>query len=116
MTTMRAPVLEKEIPMRALERPAPRIEIRDTKLGVIYLSCGIAYEDGLPTIIEHLERAQNIRPDTTFLAERTSAREWRRVTYREAWQQTAAIATWLIRKGFGPDRPGVMILSENSIE
>ena len=105
-----------EIPMRTLDRPAPRIEVRDAKNGTVYLSCAIPYDEGLPTLIEHLERAKNIRPDTTFLAERTAARAWRRLTYRDAWEQTGAIATWLIRKGFGPDRPGVMILSENSIE
>jgi feruloyl-CoA synthase len=117
MMTMRAPVsASNEIPMRTLDRPAPRIEVRDSKDGVVYLSCGIPYESGLPTLIEHLERAKNIRPETTFLAERTANREWRRVTYAQAWQQTGAIATWLIRNGFGPERPGVMILSENTIE
>lgn len=116
MTTMRAPLTANEVPMRVLERPSPRIEVRDTKDGVVYLSCAIPFEEGLPTIIEHFERAKDIRPDTIFLAERASSREWRRVTYREAWRQTAAIATWLIRRGFGPERPGVMILSENSIE
>jgi feruloyl-CoA synthase len=117
MTTMRATTMPTtEIPMRTLDRPAPRIEVRDTRDGTVYLSCAIPYEEGLPTLIEHLEHAKNIRPDTTFLAERTASRAWRRLTYRDAWQQTTAIATWLIRKGFGPDRPGVMILSENSIE
>jgi feruloyl-CoA synthase len=117
MTTMRAAAaVDHDIPMRVLNRPAPRIEVRDTREGVVYLSCAIPYEPGLPTLIEYLERAKDLRPETTFLAERNAHREWRRVTYRKAWQQTGAIATWLIRKGFGPGRPGVMILSENSIE
>jgi feruloyl-CoA synthase len=117
MTTMRATAAaDNEIPMRVLNRPAPRIEVRDTREGAVYLSCAIPYEPGLPTLIEYLERAKDLRPETTFLAQRNERREWRRVTYREAWEQTAAIATWLIRKGFGPGRPGVMILSENSIE
>ncbi len=118
MTTARVtvPPVDDDIPMRTLDRPAPRIEVRTEKDGVVYLSCAIPFEEGLPTLIEHLQHAQQIRPETTFLAERTSTREWRRLTYREAWRQSAAIATWLIRRGFGPDRPGVMILSENSIE
>lgn len=116
-----AAVTMTEPPMRTLDRPAPRIEVRDTRDGAVYLSCAIPYEPSLPTLIEYLERATTRRPDTTFLAERTRSADgtrgdWRRVTYREAWQQTAAIATWLIRKGLGPGRPGVMILSENSIE
>jgi feruloyl-CoA synthase len=113
--SVKAPATD-DIPMRTLDRPQPRIEVRDSKDGVVYLSCAIPYEPGLPTLIEYLERAKDIRPDTIFLAERDERREWRRLTYADAWQKTAAIATWLIRNGFGPDRPGVMILSENSIE
>jgi feruloyl-CoA synthase len=117
MTTLRKPIPQPtEIPMRVLDRPSPRIEVRDSKEGVVYLSCGIAYEPGLPTLIEYLERAKNLRPQSTFLAERNRERAWDRLTYLDAWQRTGAIATWLIRNGFGPDRPGVMILSENSIE
>jgi feruloyl-CoA synthase len=117
MMNMREPLAAThDVPMRTLERPAPRIAVRDTKEGVVYLSCAIPFEPGLPTLIDHLERAQDIRPDTVFLAERTQQREWRRLTYAQAWRHTAAIATWLIRNGFGPERPGVMILSENSIE
>ncbi len=118
---MSAAVTMDDAPMRTLDRPAPRIEARNTRDGTVYLSCGIAYEPSLPTLIEYLERAKTRRPDTTFLAERTRNADgtqgpWRRLTYRDAWQQTGAIATWFIRKGLGPDRPGVMILSENSIE
>jgi len=105
-----------EIPMRKLDRPAPRIEVRDSKDGVVYLSCAIPYEEGFPTLIEYLEHAKNIRPETTFLAERGPAHEWQRLTYADAWRKTGAIATWFIRNGFGPDKPGVMILSENSVE
>jgi feruloyl-CoA synthase len=116
MNTLLKPLEVNDIPMRTLERPMPRIEVRDSKDGVVYLSCAIPYEPGLPTLIEYLEHAKNIRPDTVFLAERNQAREWDRLTYAEAWAKTGAVATWLIRHGFGPDRPGVMILSENSIE
>jgi feruloyl-CoA synthase len=57
-----------------------------------------------------------MRPETTFLAERDAAGQWRRLTYRAAWRDTAAVATWLIGEGFGPDSDPIMILSENSIE
>jgi feruloyl-CoA synthase len=63
-----------------------------------------------------LARAAEIRPTTTFLAERDASKQWRRLTYAAAARDTAAVATWLIRKGFGPDSAPVMILSENSIE
>ena len=103
-----------EIPMRKLDRPEPRIEVQRTADGVVYLSCGIPYEPG-PSLIDYLDRSTQVRPDSTFLAEREGA-GWRRETYAQAWRDTGAIATWLIRHGYGPGGPAVMILSENSIE
>ncbi len=105
-----------EYPMRALERPEPRVEVRRTGSGTVYLSCGLKFEPGLPTLIDHLARAAQLRPNTTFLAERDKSRQWRRLTYAAAARDTAAVATWLIREGFGPDSAPLMILSENSIE
>ncbi len=105
-----------EYPMRTLNRPAPCIEVRRADEGIVYLACGLPYEPGLPSLIDYLARAAEIRPGTTFLAERDAAKQWRRLTYAAAARDTAAVATWLIRKGFGPDSAPVMILSENSIE
>lgn len=105
-----------EIPMRVLERPAPSIELKAGNDGTVYVHCGIAFEKSFDSLIEYLDQSQQIRPDATFLAEREPAGGWRRLTYKQAWRDTAAIATWLIRNGFGPDKPPVMILSENSIE
>jgi feruloyl-CoA synthase len=105
-----------EYPMRSLDRPAPSVEVRRADQGVLYLSCGVPYEPGLPSLIDYLARAAELRPNTTFLAERDGAKQWRRLTYAAAMRDTAAVATWLIAKGFGPDSRPVMILSENSIE
>jgi feruloyl-CoA synthase len=105
-----------EIPMRKLDRPAPSIEIRKTADGTVYLGCGIEFEDGFKSLIEYLGQALDRRPDGTFLAQRDATGKWRKLTYRQAWHDTGAIATWLIEHGFGPDKPPVMILSENTIE
>lgn len=105
-----------EYPMRTLNRPAPCVEARRAEDGTVYLTCGLPYEPGLPSLIDYLARAAEIRPNTTFLAERDAAKQWRRLTYAAAERDTAAVATWLIRKGFGPESAPVMILSENSIE
>jgi feruloyl-CoA synthase len=102
--------------IRQLNRPTPCATIKRTADGVTYLGCGLPYEPGLPSLIEYLLRAAQLRPDTTFLAERTSSGDWRRLTYAAALRDSAAVATWLIRQGFGPDSAPVMILSENSIE
>jgi feruloyl-CoA synthase len=105
-----------EYPMRRLNRPAPCVEVRRADDGVVYLTCGLPYEPGLPSLVDYLARAAEIRPTTTFLAERDASKQWRRLTYGAASRDTAAVATWLIGKGFGPDSAPVMILSENSIE
>ena len=105
-----------EFPMRELNRPAPKVEVRDGLDGVVYVSCGLKYEPGLPSLIDYLARAAELRPDTTFLAERDANKQWRRLSYAAASRDTAAVATWLIRQGFGPDSAPIMILSENSIE
>jgi feruloyl-CoA synthase len=105
-----------EYPMRTLNRPAPCVDVRRAEDGIVYLTCGLPYEPGLPSLIDYLARAAEIRPTTTFLAERDNSKQWRRLTYAAAERDTAAVATWLIREGYGPDSAPVMILSENSIE
>ena len=42
------------IPMRKLDRPAPSVDVRRTPDGVVYLSCGIPYSRGFPSLIEYL--------------------------------------------------------------
>jgi feruloyl-CoA synthase len=106
----------RDISIRKLNRPTPRVQLRRGDGGVTYVNCGLPYEPGLATLIDYLLRAAQLRPDTTFLAERVPSGEWRSLTYTAAVRDSAAIATWLIREGFGPDSAPVMILSENSIE
>src|SRR5271156_4781628 len=105
-----------EYPMRTLNRPVPCVEVRRADDGIVYLTCGLPYEPGLPSLIDYLARAAELRPATTFLAERDADKQWRRLSYAAASRDTAAVATWLIRRGFGPDSAPIMILSENSIE
>lgn len=55
-------------------------------------------------------------PDRLWLAQRRGPdRAWLKVTYAEAKRQVDAVTQALLDRGFGPDRP-VMILSSNSIE
>ena len=55
-------------------------------------------------------------PDRLWLAQRRGPdREWLKLTYVEAKKQVDSVAQALIDRGFGPDKP-VMILSSNSIE
>ncbi|MDB6099353.1 MAG: AMP-dependent synthetase and ligase [Gammaproteobacteria bacterium] len=105
-----------EYAMRKLDRPEPVIHVQRAAAGIVYLSCGLEYQPGLPSLIDYLSRAAQLRPSTTFLAERDASKQWRRLTYSQAARDTAAVATWLMRKGLGPSSAPIMILSENSIE
>jgi feruloyl-CoA synthase len=105
----------QDYPMRRLNRPERCVDVRPAADGVVYVSCPLRYEPGLPSLTDYLARAAHLRPNTTFLAERDAAKQWRRRTYAEASRDTAAVATWLIRRGLGPGSAPLMILSENSI-
>jgi feruloyl-CoA synthase len=104
------------IPMRKLDRPEPRIETEELSDGTVLVRSGIAYVPGPDSLVDYLEQSATRKPEATFLAERGAGGEWRRLTYGEAWRDAGAIATWLIKHGFGPGGPAIMILSENSIE
>jgi feruloyl-CoA synthase len=105
-----------EYPMRKLNRPEPCVAVENAADGIVYVSCGLKYEPGLPSLIDYLDRAADLRPNITFLAERDASKQWRRLTYAQAARDTAAVATWLIREGLGPHAAPIMILSENSID
>jgi len=105
-----------DYPMRQLDRPAPGVDVRRASDGTIYLQSTIEFQPGPPSLIEHLQSAAKIRPATTFLAQRGADGEWQRLTYERAWRDTAAVATWFIGKGLGPESAPIMILSENSLD
>jgi feruloyl-CoA synthase len=71
------------------------------------------YEKHVPAF---LARWASEVPDRVWLAQRRGPdREWLKVTYGEAKRQVDALTQALLERGFGPDKP-VMILSSNSIE
>ena len=71
------------------------------------------WEKHVPTF---LARWANEAPDRVWLAQRRGPdREWLKLTYAAARKQVDAVTQALIDRGFGPDKP-VMILSSNSIE
>ena len=71
------------------------------------------YETHVPAFLAKWAREA---PDRVWLAQRRGPdREWLKLTYGEAKRQVDAVTQALLDRGFGPDKP-VMILSSNSIE
>ena len=71
------------------------------------------YEQHVPAL---LAKWAAQAPDRVWLAQRRGPdREWLKLTYGEAKRQVDAVTQALLDRGFGPDKP-VMILSSNSIE
>ncbi len=67
---------------------------------------------------EHLLRWAREAPDRTFLAERPAGNpegDWRRVSYGAAREAVFAIASALLARGLGPERP-VAVLSDNGVD
>lgn len=69
-------------------------------------------------ITDRLVHWATVAPDRTFMAARHGAHgdgEWRRVSYGDALAAVRRIASALIERKLGPERP-VLILSDNDIE
>lgn len=66
------------------------------------------------TITDHLITWADRIPDQSFLAERDSAENWRKVTYGEAYRAVGALGTAFLSAGLGAERP-LALLSGNSI-
>src|SRR5262249_46810349 len=67
------------------------------------------------TLTACLEQWARHAPHRTFLAQRSNAAAWRRITYGEVWDRAMAIARWLVAAGLSEERP-IAILSGNDIE
>jgi feruloyl-CoA synthase len=64
---------------------------------------------------EHLRHWAEAAPDRTFLAERDSRGEWRRVSFRGALDAVERIASALLERGLDQHRP-VALLSDNGVD
>jgi feruloyl-CoA synthase len=64
---------------------------------------------------ELLRRWAAKAPERTFLAERDAEGDWRRVSYGEALESVEGIASALLERGLGPERP-VVLLSDNGVD
>jgi feruloyl-CoA synthase len=68
-----------------------------------------------PSLGKLLHRWAGEAPERTFLAERSGDDSWRRVSYSQALAAVERIASALLERELGPERP-VLLLSENGVD
>ena len=103
-------------PFKPVEFLSRDVAVERRADGTIVLQSNHRLKPYAPHIPALLAKWAGEVPDRLWLAQRRGPdREWLKVTYGEAKKQVDAVTQALLDRGFGPDRP-VMILSSNSIE
>ena len=105
-----------QAPFKPIEFLSRDIEVERRADGTIILQSNHKlgrYEKHVPALLAKWAVQAS---DRVWLAQRKGPdREWVKVTYGEAKRQVDAVTQALLDRGFGPDKP-IMILSSNSIE
>lgn len=83
--------------------------------GVIYLRSPHPLAPYPRVLTERLAHWAVATPDETYIAQRDATGEWRRLTYRNAFDTMQRIAAALLSRNVSRERP-IVILSENDIE
>ena len=97
-------------------RIAPQgVNVRRTADGRIYMASPFPLGPYPVRLTERLEAWAASAPGRTFLAERDSDGEWRRVSYADALRSVRSLAQAILDRGLSPERP-ILILSGNSID
>jgi feruloyl-CoA synthase len=92
----------------------PEVEVTRRGDGTILLQSPVPLEDYARCVGEYLEHWAASAPERAFILERGQG-EWQGVTYGQARRKVYQIATWLLRRETGTDRP-VVVLSDNSVD
>src|SRR5258708_12106094 len=105
-----------QTPCKPIEFLSRDVKVEKRNDGTILLQSNHAlkpYERHVPAFLAKWATAA---PDRVWLAQRRGPdRDWMKVSYAECERKVDALTQALLDRGFGPDRP-VMILSSNSIE
>jgi len=105
-----------QVPFKPIEFLSRDVKVERRADGTVVLQSNHPLKPYAPHIPALLAKWAGEVPDRLWLAQRRGPdREWLKVTYGEAKKQVDAVTQALLDRGFGPDRP-VMILSSNSIE
>lgn len=101
------------IPFRQLIRPKPEITVQQNDDGTSRIKSRIELGNIETNIGAYWRRAASAYPERAFLVKCGPDEIWPELTYRNARIQVDQISSFLLRRGYGPDKP-VMILSGNS--
>jgi feruloyl-CoA synthase len=91
------------------------VDCRRRADGTIVLESPLPLAPHAASVTARLREQAERAPERIFLAERTPAGGWRRVSYGEAWQTALSLTGGLVALGLHPRRP-LAILSGNSID
>jgi feruloyl-CoA synthase len=105
-----------QVPFRSIEFLSREVSLDRRADGSIILKSNHELKPYQKCVPAFLTRWAQEAPERVWLAQRRGPqRAWFKVTYAEAKRQIDAVTQALLDRGFGPDKP-VMILSSNSIE
>jgi feruloyl-CoA synthase len=105
-----------QVPFKPTEFLSRDIKVERRPDGTVVLQSNHSLKPYARHIPALLAKWATEAPDRLWLAQRRGpARDWLKVTYGDAKTQVDSVTQALLDRGFGPDRP-VMILSSNSIE
>ncbi|MBI3197112.1 MAG: AMP-binding protein [Rhodospirillales bacterium] len=105
-----------QVPFKPIEFLSRDIEVERRSDGTVVLQSNHPLKPYARHIPALLAKWAAEAPDRLWLAQRRGPdREWLKLTYAEAKKQVDAVTQALLDRGFGPEKP-VMILSSNSIE
>lgn len=93
----------------------PKVEIVGGGGGPIYLRSPYRLQETWRCVGDWLVEWAAKKPNAVFLAQRTSAGPWQKLTYGEFHTRMRAVAGWLLTSGASREHP-VAILSENAID
>jgi feruloyl-CoA synthase len=97
-----------------IELAEPRVDVINRPDGTILVRSARELPPYPRQLGDHLRRWAQEAPDRTFLAERDEQGGWRRLSFAAARHQADALASALLARGHGAERP-VMALGDNSI-
>jgi feruloyl-CoA synthase len=102
-------------PLRKVRLSPADVVLEKKADGTIHLRSPHQLEHHPDKLTQRLEHWAKAAPDRVFIAQRTAAGGWRKLTYAQTLAQVRSIAQALIARKLAPERP-IAILSGNDIE